>query len=155
MWLTSLVSTLVLGLLFLRFYPNATRTAVDQLRAQPMASLGIGVLASILIPILAGLFAVTVVGLPLALIVVAWYLIALYLGRIFVIQWIGQVLLQRFGKQVGDRGAFLVGLTLYFVFVLIPFIGELILALTLMLGLGAMLYMKKAIYIAAREQSMV
>lgn len=155
LWLTSLVSTLVLGFLLLRFYPNATRNAVDRLRAQPMASLGLGVLAFVLIPILAALAAVTVVGLPLALILVAWYVIALYLGRIFVIQGIGQVLLTRLGKQTGGRRAFLVGLAVYFVFALIPFLGGLITALTLMFGLGATLSMKKAIYDAAREQSMI
>ncbi len=155
MWLMSLVSTLALGLLLLRFYPNATRKAVDRLRSQPMASLGLGVLTFILIPPLAVLAAVTVVGLPLALILVAWYVIALYLGRIFVIQGIGQVLLQRFGKQTGDRGTFLIGLAVYFVLALIPVVGGLITALTLMFGLGATLSMKKAIYDAAREQSMI
>lgn len=155
LWLASLVSTLVLGLLLLRFYPNAIRTGVDHLRTRPMASLGIGVLASLLIPFLAFLFAVTIVGFPLALIVIAWYLLVLYLGRILVMQWIGEGLLRRFGREAGARGAFVLGLTVYFVVSLIPFVGGLLTGLAILLGLGSTLYAKKAIYSEAREQAMI
>lgn len=155
LWLASLVSTLVLGLLFLRLYPNATRATVDQLGAQPLALFGLGVLAFLLVPVLAGLLAITVVGLPLALVLLAWYGLALYLGRIFVLQWLGERLLGLFGRQTGGRGAFVVGLVLYFLIALIPLIGGLVTALTLMFGLGATLYVKKTVYTAVRERSMV
>lgn len=47
---TSLISTLVLGLLLIHFYPNASHRAVTHLKVQPLASLGVGVLTLLLSP---------------------------------------------------------------------------------------------------------
>ena len=151
----SFVSTLVLGFLLMHFYPNSTQKAVDQLRQRPMASLGLGLLALIGPPLLAGLLALTIVGLPLALVALAWYFVVLYLSRVVVIAWAGQAIFQRLGKADRKRWAFVVGLVAYFLLALIPVLGGLVTLIVILFGLGALLFTKKETYVAARGQAMV
>lgn len=151
----SFVSTFILGLLLMHFYPTSTQRAIDRLRERPMDSLGLGLLALIGPPLLAGLLSLTVVGLPLALVALAWYFIVLYLSRVVVIAWAGQAIFQRLGKADHKRWAFMVGLVAYFLLALIPVLGGLVTLIATLFGLGAILSTKKEAYIAARSQGMI
>ncbi len=153
--MTSFVSTLALGLLFLHFYPHAMQTAVSHLTERPLASLGLGFLALIATPLIAMFLGMTIVGLPLAVIVVAWLLIVMYMGRIFVIHWAGCRVFAWFGKEASERWAFVTGLAIYSVMTLIPFLGELLITFVVLFGLGTTLLMKRDIYVAARNQAMI
>ncbi len=151
----SFASTLILGLLFIRFYPNATEKAVARLREQPMSLLGTGVLAFVLTPAAIVLLAMTVLGLPLAAILAAIYVLYLYMGRIFVIAWGGQALLGSFGAGPGRYRAFVVGLIVYSLLQLIPLLGGLLSMAAVLFGLGALLFIKKSYYAILREQGMI
>ncbi len=159
LWLTvavaNFVSTLVLGFLFLHFYPNATEVAIAQLRERPLTVFGLGFFTLIGAPLIAGLLALTMLGLPLAAVLLLWFGLLLYLGRIFVIQWAGHFLLDRLGKAHHRRTAFLAGLTLYFLLTLIPFFGELLTFLVLVAGLGTLLLTKKILYTQLRNQNIL
>lgn len=159
LWLTAavanFVSTLVLGLLFLHFYPNSTEVAISQLRERPLGVFGLGFFALIGAPVAVGLLSLTILGLPLAFILLIWFLLLLYIGRIFVIQWAGHLLLDRLGKAHHRRSAFLAGLALYFLLTLIPFFGGLLTFLVLIAGLGATLLTQKMLYSQLRTQGMV
>jgi hypothetical protein len=91
------------------------------------------------VPLVAALIAVTVVGIPLALITLALYAIALYLGRAVVALWLG-------GRLLGDRAvagtgglviSFLLGAVILLVLAMIPWIGGLVSALATLVGVGA------------------
>jgi len=151
----SFVSTLILGLLLMHFYPTSTQRAVDRLRERPMDLLGLGLLALIGPPLLAGVLALTIVGLPLALVALAWYFIVLYLSRVVVIAWAGQAIFQRLGKADHKRWTFMAGLVAYFLLAVIPVLGGLVTLITTLFGLGAILSTKKEVYLAARSQAMI
>jgi cytoskeletal protein CcmA (bactofilin family) len=151
----SFVSTLILGLLLIRYYPVSTQQALLHLGQRPFASLGVGILALILIPLLAGFLAATVVGIPLAFIVLAWYLILLYVCRIVVILWAGLLLFRNFGKGEHVRLAFVVGLLLYVLLTLVPILSAWLTVLVIMFGLGTVLLAKRDAYRAARYQDLV
>ncbi|MFQ5932836.1 MAG: hypothetical protein ACE5MM_10550, partial [Nitrospiraceae bacterium] len=153
--LTSFVSTLILGLLFIRFYPNATQRAVSHLRERPLASLGLGFLALTLTPIAVAVLAATLVGIPLAVVLFAWFLITLYLGRIFVIHAVGLFVFRWVGKEAYERWAFIAALVLYSLLSLIPLLGDLIVSFAVLFGLGMTLLMNKEVYLAARNQAMI
>jgi cytoskeletal protein CcmA (bactofilin family) len=148
----SFVSTLILALLLFRYYPTSTQQALAHLAEEPFTSFGLGMLALILIPLIAGLLAVTVIGLPLMVILLAWSLIALYLSRIFVIAFASQRIFRWMG--VGDGWTFFFGLLLYSLLTLVPILGPVVTVLAIVFGLGAVLLAKKEIYQAARAEGL-
>jgi len=148
----SFVSTLILGLLLLKFFPKYSRDVVYTLRKRPWVSLGIGFAALILIPIIFVILLVTVVGIPLAFILLALYLISLYVARIFVIFWSGVILFERTGRRVHEVWAFILGLVIYSLLTLIPIIGGIITLFVVLFGLGAAILTKRDLYLLARKR---
>jgi hypothetical protein len=87
----------------------------------------------------------------LALILLAIFLIAFYLAKIYVALTIGELIL----KNVSRGWALLLGLVIYGIVALIPFIGPLVVFLTMLFGLGAIYLGSKNIYQKARKESLV
>jgi cytoskeletal protein CcmA (bactofilin family) len=153
--LVSFVSTLVLGLLFLSLFPRYTRSTIETLKKRPWVSLGLGFVVLVITPIVALLLLVTLLGAPLALILTALYLVGIYLGRVFVILWAGMALFAWRNKQVRDVWALVVGLVVYSVLTVIPFIGGLVTLFVILFGLGAILLADRSLYVVAREKEIV
>ena len=87
-------------------------------------------------PMYTGL-ALTLVGIPIALMGLALYQAALYVGSIVVAGLVGSALLQPRGEGWGPFGlALLAGLTLTIVAANTPFVGILVKVLIVLLGLG-------------------
>jgi cytoskeletal protein CcmA (bactofilin family) len=153
--LVSVVSTLILGLLLVYVFPRYTQSTVSTLRQRPWASLGVGVVALVATPVAAGMLLITVLGVPLALMVTALYLMALYLARVFVIVWIGTALVAWRGREVRPVLGLMIGLFVYSLLTLIPFIGGVVTLLVILFGLGASLQADRSVFLAAREKGTV
>jgi cytoskeletal protein CcmA (bactofilin family) len=153
--IVSLVSTLILGFLSIRFLPGFHSSTVTILKERPWMSLGIGFVSVIVIPVVCLLLLATVLALPLALILSAAFFILLYWARIFAISRIGEAILGRFRAAPGRFSAFLVGLIVYYLLALIPVIGWLVIILVVLFGLGAELTARKEFYITARRQEIL
>ena len=153
--LISFISTLIIGLLFIYFYPKYNREVVSTLRKRPWASLGIGFLILVVAPIFLIIIFSTVVGIPLALILLASYLITIYLARIYVVFWAGVTIFERLGKRVHEGWALFVGLIIYFILTLIPVIGGIITFVVVLFGLGAAILTKKELYQTLRKQDII
>ena len=151
----SFISTLILGALLIHFFPVYNRAAVSTLKKRPWASLGVGFFALFVTPMVVVILLVTVVGAPLALILTAVYFIGVYLARIVVILWVGAFIFERFGKEVRERWALVVGLVVYSLLTFIPFIGALGALFAILFGLGAILLADRALYAAAREKELI
>ena len=149
-WIISLFSTLILGLLSLRFLPRYHETAVEILKERPLAALGLGFVAAIVTPVACVLLLALVVTLPIALILAAALAMLLFLGRIFVISRIGEAVLS---KRKG--WAFIIGLVVYYVIALIPIIGWLFVLLVVLAGLGADLLARRQVYLDARARELL
>ncbi|HUV72128.1 MAG TPA: hypothetical protein VMW25_03905 [Clostridia bacterium] len=146
-----LVASLVLGLLLIWLWPVLTQAVVGTLSQQPWLSLGVGILVFILLPATVIGLAVTIVGIPLALILMTLYLIALYLTKVFVFLTIGELILPN-----AARGwALLLGLVIYEILAIIPFLGPIIIILTLLFGLGAIVLGDKNIYTRLRKEKLI
>ncbi len=107
------------------------------------------------IPLTAGLLAVTVLRIPLAVLLLAWYAIALYVSRVFVIALLGRFVFDRFGIPNRDRWAFVFGVCLYFLLTTIAFLGAFATLLAVLFGLGSVLLMKKDAYVEAGAQRVI
>lgn len=151
----SFVSTLILGLLSVRFLPRFHQSAVAVLRERPWVSLGIGFIAAVMTPVICAILFATVVAVPIALIVMAAYLMLLYWGRIYAISRIGEVISGLFRSSPGRTSAFVLGLIIYYLLAIIPFVGWIVVPLVVLFGLGAELIARKDFYVAARRHDLI
>jgi len=132
---------LVIGIIVILLATERVSAMADSIRNKPWPSLGWGALVLFVTPIAALIVIVTIIGLPLGLIALALYGIAIYLSQIPVGFLIGRLILKRNG-EIESRGlmigALALGLAILLVLGLIPYIGWLVMLLTIMFGLGSL-----------------
>jgi cytoskeletal protein CcmA (bactofilin family) len=151
----SFVSTLILGLLSVRYLPRYHRAAVDTLRDRPWAALGVGLVAALVTPVVGAMLLATALGLPLAVLLAAVYLVALYWGRIFALHRLGELTCRLFGATPRSAWVFVLGLVVYYLLALVPVVGWLLVLLVTLSGLGAELIARKDFYTAARSRELL
>lgn len=153
--MVSFASTLLLGLLLLRIYPVFTSRVASKIQEQPWVVLGVGGALLFGVPMLIVVCMVSVLGIPIGLMLGAMYVVTLYLGRVFVLLWLGQRLLRLVSDSSSAIKAFVTGLVTYFILALVPLIGGMITMLTIAIGFGAILMTKKELVVRLREQQLV
>lgn len=151
----SFLSTLLLGLLLLRWFPQGAGQVTAAIRERPGASLGWGLAASIITPIAAASLVITLLLLPAGFLLFALYGVTLYLARIYAITRAGQFLLGRPADSSADAKPFVVGLVVYSLLALIPLVGGLVTALAATIGVGGLLLAGKERFTRAQEQDAV
>ncbi len=129
------VSALV-GFVLLGLFPRGFEKVVRGIENRPYASLGWGVIVAVAAPVVGVLFALTIVGIPVAailfiiyylLFVISQYLAAFFVGR--------KVLLAKFGERRG--WAIVLGLFLFMILDAIPVVGGLVKVILILFALGA------------------
>jgi hypothetical protein len=149
------VCTLILGLLSARFLPRYHQSVITTLRERPWASLGVGFIAAVALPVVCALLFATVLAIPLALILLVAFFILLYWSRIYAIGRIGDSILAHLRPASSRASAFVLGLFVYYILAVIPFIGWLVAPLVILFGLGAELIARKQFYVTARSQDLI
>jgi cytoskeletal protein CcmA (bactofilin family) len=132
----------LIGLVLLRLFPRFAAEFLGVLETRPLPSLGLGVLALIgTIPI-AIVMAVTIIGLPVALLLGAGYFTGLLVGWLFLALATGSILigLLRKGHPWHPSWAFLLGLLVLYVATRLPIVGALVTFIGLSFGLGTFLF---------------
>jgi cytoskeletal protein CcmA (bactofilin family) len=139
--LTWLTGTAIVGLVLLRLFPRFAAEFLAVLETQPLPSLGLGVLTLIGTVPVAIVFALTVIGIPVALLMGAGYFSGMLIGWIFLALAAGSILvgLVRKGRPWHPSWAFLLGLVVLYVLTRLPFLGGLVTFVGLSFGLGAFL----------------
>jgi cytoskeletal protein CcmA (bactofilin family) len=135
LWLALTISSLALGLLLLLLAPRAADAAYLQAREGAWASVAAGLAIFILLPILAVLALVTLVGLPLG---IAVLLALLPLGAIAYVTtlWVvGRLLLK---PPRGRVVSFLLGWAIFRVVALVPVLGIIVWIAAVVFGLGVL-----------------
>lgn len=134
-WVAVTVSTLLLGLLLLLLFPKAADAVGRTFKARKGMTALVGLAAFILIPVLAVVLLVTIVGIPLGggllLALLPLYGLA-YTVSAFAI---GRLILSKRARIL----AFLAGLVILRLLAIIPFAGGLVWLIATILGLGALL----------------
>lgn len=137
-------SAFVLGMLAALIAPRSVGSIAMAFHRRPWVSglLGLVVLAllPVLVPTLIFLLAVTIIGIPLALIVIFMTPIVLFLGFAFGGMALGDLAFNRTGGQAGlglRALSFLVAIAAVAAIGAIPFLGWLVAVIVLCIGLGA------------------
>ncbi|MFC6887752.1 bactofilin family protein [Halorubrum trueperi] len=130
-------ANLALGGVLLLAFPRFSRGVAERVGGGALVSGGVGLLVLIGAPVLLVLVAITVVGIPLALVGLAAYVVALWVGSVYGRYALGSWALDRLGGQ--NRWlALLVGVVGIALLGLIPLVGGLADLIALLLGLGAL-----------------
>jgi hypothetical protein len=140
----STLGLILAGVVIVLLFPKQSRKIADMINSKPGKSFGIGLVISLLMPALILLLIITLLGIPLALLTLSFYLCATYLAKVFVGLWIGRLILgsgknqQKGEKEASLLGAVALGTLLLGLILTIPFIGFLIKIVVVFLGVGAM-----------------
>ncbi len=137
--IVNFISYLVIGLLLLYFFPRHIEETVTIIRQKPWASLGIGLLTLIITPIIVFILSIIIIGIPIALIILALYWIYIYLSPLFVSLIVGDAILRNYQGKAARGWALVLGLVIYQILTLIPFIGWIIILLVTLFGLGGLI----------------
>ena len=138
-----LLSMLMTGLVVVLVAPVASSAVADGVRRRFPATLIAGVLAIVLVPVIALLLIVTLIGIPVSIVALVLFAIALYLSQVFVGMAIGRSILPRGWRSYG-RGynvlAMVIGVALIGLLRLIPvpFFDLIVGVVVALLGLGAL-----------------
>ncbi|MBI4333730.1 MAG: hypothetical protein HY673_20910 [Chloroflexi bacterium] len=138
---------MAVGIMIIFIAPGRLQAAADSIRTKPWPALGWGALALLATPIAAVMVMATIIGIPLALIGIAFWLMALYLSQIPVGLIAGRTILRRFGKPQTKASlvvALACGLAVLGILSAAPVLGFLIVLGTVLFGLGAIVQLRKA-----------
>jgi hypothetical protein len=126
-WAYWLAAALVIGLVLVLAAPRLVGRVTVVMVKRPGSSVGWGLLVAIVTPIVALLLMFTVIGIPLALLMLAIWLLALLVSGVFAGIAFGRWLLERADWRKGSLvWAAIVGIALSAVVFSIPFLGSLI-----------------------------
>jgi len=129
--------------LFTGLFPEFSRRAAGQVGSAPLRSLGLGFAVLVCTPVLAVLLLITVIGIPLSLMLITAYLLLLLLGWLVTATYIGQKILAALrGRGPTTRAwrllALLLALVVLWLLGRVPYVGDWIRFLALIVGMGAL-----------------
>jgi hypothetical protein len=137
----SIFCALVIGLVLIFLGKNITTKILSKLEDKPFKMLVPGLIFMFILPPIALVLAFTIIGIPLALIIVACWVIAIYLARILAAILVGQIILQSLRKkhqgEIKLIWSLIVGVIICWLLFTIPFAGWIFSLIAIWLGLGA------------------
>lgn len=138
--LIGLFAILFAGVIIVSFFPNKLRHLLDISRATPATTLLSGILTLLLTPLLIIILFISLIGVPVGLILTAFYMIAIYLSTVIVGSLIGQYVFRLFKKDTASRSSLfwsmMLGVTIFYAVANVPIIGWLIGLIGAIWGLG-------------------
>jgi cytoskeletal protein CcmA (bactofilin family) len=140
--LMMLLGLIALGVLLLTVSPGFTRAAGVTLRKAPGKSLLLGMGVLLAVPPLVILLMITVIGIPIALMVIAAYPMVLAAGYLVAVIGLGDHLLGKLKADKGERMGWRIGfvslaVVLFALVAWVPVAGVLVILAALLLGIGA------------------
>lgn len=153
--LISLITALVIGFLFINFYPKFSQRTTDVIQKRPWIAFGVGLLFLIAVPVVFGLLLTTVIGIKLAFLLLAGYFVTVAVSSVFTMLLFGHWFLKLFTKDIKPGVAMLVGAVIYYLLSMIPVLGGVVIVVALLLGLGGVLVAKKELYKELRNHKLI
>ena len=139
--LLGFLMALVTGVIIILIASRRSASIADSIRSRPLASLGWGAAILFATPVAAIIVCITVIGIPVGLIALVLYAIAIYISQVFVGLLLGQLIIERF-RGVESKaimiGALALGLFILTLLQWIPYLGFWVGLAVALFGLGAM-----------------
>ena len=140
--LFSIFSALVVGLLIIFVGKNISAKILLKIEEIPNKLIVPGLIIALILPPLALLLAFTVIGIPLALIIMAWWFIMIYIAKILTAILIGRLLIKKITKkkEPSSLWSLSLGVVICWLLFTIPFIGWILSLIAIWLGLGGIYF---------------
>ena len=138
-------SALVIGLVLITIGKKQILDLCKILAEKAWPSIGWGAVVLFIGPIIVIILLITIIGIPLALISFAFWLIAIYIAKIMAGIFIGQSFIAKVIPKQKDSliWAMIIGIFILYLLISIPFIGGLISFLAVLWGIGGIfIYLK-------------
>jgi MFS family permease len=145
-WLLSAVyglfAFLSVALLIVIFFPNKTKVLSESISQKFGMNMLTGFIVLIVVPVIALIFFFTLIGIPVAVILLMAYGIILYIGKLFVGVIAGRYIIDKFRPKWSERTRLILGTLkgagIIYILTLIPILGGIIGFLATLLALGAL-----------------
>jgi len=150
----SFLMALVTGLIIILLAPRRLTSIAEAIGSRPRPSAGWGALIVFVTPIAAISVCFTIIGIPVGIIALVLYGIALYVAQIPVGLFIGRLIIGRFRVVEGKAimvGALAIGLAILKLLSLIPYFGVVVGVAVVIFGLGAVVAAERKRRAEARE----
>ncbi len=132
------VVNLVVGAILLALLPAFSGRVADRFAERPLASGGVGLLVLVGVPVLLVLFAITIIGIPIAILGAFAYALALWFGYVYGAFGLGSWLVSLGNEDWGRWVALVLGLAVLAVVGLVPVLGGIVDFAVLLVGIGAL-----------------
>ena len=136
-WLTS--AALFAGILSVALFRRLVPSLVSAVEGQAVIGTLLGFAAFLVVPAAAGVAMVTLVALPVGVVAVLLYVVALYLAKLPIAAWAGGRVLALAGRpNASPYVTMTIGILVLYTLFAIPYLGGLMWLIATWLGLGAM-----------------
>jgi cytoskeletal protein CcmA (bactofilin family) len=144
-WLFGTLASFLIGLLFILVWPRKIRELSVLLRDGTNANFGWGLALTVLTPLAALILMFTLIGLPLAFLVLILWLVLMWLGKILASLYIGGLVTEKWlpSKKKSLYWQLGTGLIVSYFFFSLPFIGGLASFIAIIYGLGTLYLFSK------------
>ena len=133
----SFLNMLVLGLILMLLVPKIFEKIKTYGKESILSNLGIGLLATLAIPIAAIMLLITMVGISTSLLLLDFLIVMLYLSTLFTSYYLGNIILS---KKIKNKYLLLtVSLLIIYLLKLIPFVKIVVAICTIGIGIGLMI----------------
>lgn len=154
-FLFSFINALVVGFLFVNFFPNLSYQSILSIEDRPWRALVVGLVALLLTPLIIILSLVLLIGLSLGSILAVTFAIYLYLAKLVFSYWLGARFIQGLRRMAGPGVTMFVGLGLYYLLSVITYVGPVVRLLAVVFGLGAFLIALRQSYLHSRVKKIL
>ena len=132
-------SALLVGLLAVALFPRVVPQLVSAIAGETTLGALLGFGAFLIVPIAAVVVMLTVVGVPIGLIAILLFGMAMYLAKLPIAAWAGEWLLARAGRpEASPYAAMASGVLVLYLLFAVPWLGGLCWLAATWLGFGAM-----------------
>lgn len=145
-WIFFYIASLLFGAALLALFRDYEEQVSQAIERNALNSAGIG-FVSILVTIAVCLSVILILTIPLIVLYLLAYWVAVYLAKIPIAVWLGRKIWGTLGRRTGPFAALAVGLALLYLLFMIPYFGNIVWCAVAMLGLGAMI----SVWIAQRQ----
>jgi hypothetical protein len=133
-----IITAFITGMILLWIFPIVGRASLSTVRAI-LTSGGVGFLVAVATPVAAIILAITMIGLPIALVSLALWLLCLYLSKIIVAKCIGNAIFGSESNKLSVRAlGLIIGLVIVIITVNLPFIGGVLNFVLMLIGMGVL-----------------
>jgi len=136
--LFGIFSAILVGLILVFLLKKLTPKILEKIEEKPLKVFIPGLILTFILPPIALVLCFTLIGTPLALIIMAWWFVATYIAKIFIAILVGKLIIKKISKKdnVHLFWSLALGVIICWLLFAIPFVGWILCLIAIWLGLG-------------------